>query len=236
MNRMKTAFKSLRDYLGRDVKGIELLQRAESAADELRKENARLRQSVEDASRIASEQKVSRLESDKQLLQELSMRQAIEARLAQSEVTVKRLMSQLQPPPPPDAREPLTDEIAISRQIKTLKYSGFKWPAMYSINEVQNPELKMPTTCYDLVDIIKNWSGEELMKLGRFVALEATGTSQMVVIYSSQRNTAKSDSTLRQLLGMLENVMTTVDDDEAESEFVGSKAQPPKLRLIERDE
>ena len=234
MNRMKTAFKNIRDYLGRDTKGIELLQRAESVSDELRKENAKLKQAIEDASRIAAEQKASRLESDKRLSQELSTRESVEARLFQSGLTVKRLMDQLQPPPPPDSKEPLNDEKAISRQLKTLKYSGFKWPGRYSIKEVQNSDLKMPTECYDVVDIIKNWSGEELMKLGRFVALEATGTTQIVVIYSSQRNTSKSDSSLRLLLGMLENVMTTADDDEKEAEFVGSKAQPPQLRAIER--
>jgi hypothetical protein len=235
MNRMKTAFKSIRNYLGRDAKGIELLQRAESIADELRKENARLRQESEEASRIASEQKASRLESDNLLSRERDLRQSMEARLAQSEATVKRLMTQLQPPAPPDAKEPLNEEKAIARQIKTLKTSGFKWPPRYLIRDVEKQEdQEMPIECYDVADVIRNWSGAELLKLGQFVALEAVATVGLTVFYSSQKCLDKNESTTRRLLGLLENFMTTAAEDEREAEFIGSKAQPPQLRAIER--
>ena len=235
MNRMKTAFKNIRNYLGRDTKGIELLQRAESAADELRKENAKLRQAIEDASRIASEEKASRLESDRRLAEELSTRQAMEARLAQSELTVKRVMGQLQPPPPPDSKEPLNEERAINRQMKTLRHSGFKWPPRYFISDVAKQEgEQMPIECYDVAGIIRNWSGAELLTLGRFVALEAIATCGLTVFYSSQKCLNKTDSTVGHLMALLENCMTTADQDEKEAEFVGSKAQPPQLRAIER--
>lgn len=235
MNRMKAAFKNIRNYLGRDTKGIELLQRAESIADELRKENAQLRQAIEEANRIASEQKASRLESDILLSQEQDLRQSMEARLAQSDVTVKRLMSQLQPQAPTDAKEPLNEEKAIARQIKTLKTSGFKWPPRYLIRDVEKCEgQEIPIECYDVADVIHNWSGAELLKLGRFVALESVATVGLTVFYSSQKCLGKSEATTKLLVGLLENCMTTAAEDEREAEFIGSKAQPPQLRAIER--
>jgi hypothetical protein len=81
---------------------------------------------------------------------------------------------------------------------------------------------------------MRDWSGGELLKLGRFAALESIATVGLTVFYSSQKCFDKNKSTVRNLMGLLENCMTVATEEEQEANFVGSKAQPPQLRVIER--
>lgn len=239
MNSMKLAFKKVRDYLGRDAHGIGLLQKAESLSDELRKENAKLREEAESAKKKAEDATARQVTCEQQLREEKDLRQASDARLQQASVTIERLEREIRPAPPPDSSEPLNTEGAVRRQVKTLKHAGFKWPFRYFISSVQETHvdlnLKMPGECYDVADIIKNWSGSELLKLGRFIALETVAMhGYFTVLYSSKKVFEKSDSTNRALIGLLENCTTLTQDEAEKARLVGSKAEPPKSKWVDR--
>lgn len=238
MNSMKFAFKKVRDYLGRDTHGIALLQKAETLSDELRKENSKLRQDLDSSKQNAETAIEKRLSCERQLQKEQELRMSLESRLKQSSVTIERLEREIRPLPPTDASEPINTEKAIHRQVKMMRHDGFNWPPRYLISEVEKlPGQRIPIECYDVSDIIKNWSGKELLKLGRFVALETIAMNgYMTMLYSSQKIIDKSESTTSSLLGLLQNCMTTSREDAKAAMLVGSKAEPPRLRAIERTE
>jgi hypothetical protein len=230
MNRMKSAFKAVRDYLGRDTKGIELLQKAELVANELRTENASLRQRIEDATNRSIENHASRLESDRKLAHEVLLRHATEAKLVQSQRTIEKLQNQIKPPPPKDKKESLADENALVRQLSTLHSENFKWPMSEKTRIAERTYGKTEEESYDVADIVKNWSGSEIMKLGRFVAYHAV-RGQHVAYYSSE-TCPMNDKLLEELAILALRMMpvTTVIEDMSDAMLVSSKSAPPRLR------
>lgn len=230
MNRMKSAFKAVRDYLGRDTKGLELLQKAELVANEFRTENANLRQRIEDATNRSIENHASRLESDRKLAMELLLREAAEAKLVQLQKKIERLESQIAPQPPKDKKEFLADDSALVRQLKTLHLEHFRWPVSEKTRIAERTCGQKQEYSYDIASIVKNWSGSELIKLGRFVAY--TAVSGRHAAYYSSAMCQISDE-LRETLAILALRMmpvTTVIEDASDAMLVASKSLPPKLR------
>lgn len=230
MNRMKLAFKAVRDYLGRDTKGLELLQKAELVANEFRTENANLRQRIEEATNRSLENHASRLEADRKLANEVLLRESAEAKLVQLQRKVETLQNQITPRPPRDNKELLADEGALVRQLRTLHLDHFRWPVSQKTRITERAFGEKQEDSYDVACIIKNWSGAELIKLGRFVAYYAV-SGRHVAYYSSARCHISDE--LRETLAILLLRMmpvTTVIEDASDAMLVSSKSLPPRLR------
>ncbi len=188
MHKLKKATSTLRNYLGRDTHGLKLLAEVENIANDLRKKSATEIDRAEVAleTKVAAQNDVRLAENESQelkraLIQEKSLRQQRERDVQALECTVVSLQKQLAPPGDqhlpesgvkknnrPEARQ-------IKSVLKTLRRQmrfAPKPTRLVQPNNVATAPFERYLV-YELKSIATNLSGDNLMTLGRFVAITA---------------------------------------------------------------
>ena len=185
MNKLKKAIHELRSYLGRDTRGLELLAAVEIVANDVRKQASAAQSSAADAVE-AKDKALSRLRATEITLTDITSRlQKSEAQVAQLAGDVRHWRSEAASATGELNRifgteggtieqSNLLDFNALARQMKAVR--KWKWfcPKAES-GEIFSVGMQVSTkkTKFHLETLISNLSNEQLLALGRFVAVMA---------------------------------------------------------------
>jgi hypothetical protein len=193
MNKLKKTISDLREYLGKDSRGLSLLDEVSKAAHSQRHELSLTKErcgSLELTIELRNNQMLSHESRIQSLTQELASARALLAQSRRELTNIKEETAELRlslEAANPDWPAPVLDEESqsqftpwstarvadpgeFSKVFNTLKRELPKAPQP---SNVSNFKLNGRLTIYELTDVCKSLSPSELLKLGRFVACMA---------------------------------------------------------------
>lgn len=215
MHKSKKAIEKLRNYLGRDINGIEMLEDVSRIANDMRKEASAAREREERAVAAlaartedlhVAERKVRELEID--LARERSLRQQRERDIATANRSIGRLqvtIDELTEVSPCDLDDPI--KVKPEDRIPDAMLNKASFAAMFSsirkdIRIAPDQSITSDSrlalnkaSVFELCDIVKDYTYESQAVAGRFVMSMAM-LNFPVVVYSSQTFSGKRNEDL----------------------------------------
>jgi len=239
MNKLKKQIKNLNSYLGSDLQGKALLDGIARSANELRKAKS---QHCEDAAllsdrldQVKENAKLCEQENERLVNQvELERRNAEKLRslLKKSEGEVSRLEGELKAVELKDLQEIVDVEVVqkrldireFSKMFNKLRREYRVCPPMRGSHRPLGEIID-----YELFDIVKDFSGHEMMKLGWFVSATAVIGFPSIVSTAPIRDAAKNKLEEGQILELLSKYVywfrNNIGDDMASLAYTGDALQ-----------
>lgn len=231
MNKLKTKIAELKDHLGRDQRGVALLEEVTTIANEIRKELSSIKE-VNDRDKIVinnlRQTCVDAVNDNENLRQELIREQSIRQ---QKDREVRELLKQIDQLKQ-DIKE-LTPE-DLPELERDQRAAGFKAPdnannltanprdfvEMFKILRMEMKVVPKPVSrpsrhipCFEITHVVSNLGPNEMMKLGRFVATNALLNLPVCVsaddtLRSSFANQKISEDKLEPYIRWIQNMLT----------------------------
>ena len=259
MHKVKRAIQQLRQYLGRDQRGLALLDDIAGIANSLRQQVATASEQEASANRVAETAKANATQAQEKtkkirsnLERERAQRKSREVEVTALTARIRELEAELADLTPPDVPLPEEDPKEVStRQLSPLVKDARHWVGMvnslrHTMRRAPGPLKILPITrlsrmyVYELTDIIDDFSGAECLKLGKFIAaMTMIGLDATIMAEENFSNLARReqrcvpDSVVKPFLKwfMAKNVQPATVEEEHILRAVSavSEADPTKI-------